>query len=66
MAEKGKVPSEKIVVGLSSVEERPSGSSIIWVIFYNHLISFRHHASMLCQPNGKSEQFLETVYPRQS
>ena len=66
MSEKGKIPSENIiVVGLSCVEERPSGSSIIWVIFYSHLNSFQNHASMSCQPNGKSEQFLETVSPRQ-
>ena len=33
-----------IVVGLSCVEERPSGSSVICAIFYSHLISFQNHA----------------------
>ena len=51
--------------GLYCVERHSSGSFITWAISYNHLNSYQTHANMLSQQNGKSEQFLETAYPKQ-
>ena len=38
---------------------------IIAAFCYNHLSSYLPRVSMWFQRNGKSDQFLETVYPRQ-
>ena len=51
--------------GLSCVARNPSGFCITLAISYTHLSWYQTHANMRFQQNGKSEQFLETVYPRQ-
>ena len=51
--------------GLSCVARNPSGFFIILAISYIHLSWYQTHVNMWFQRNGKSEQFLETVYPRQ-
>ena len=50
--------------GLSCVARNPSGFLKVLAITYIHLSWYQPRVSMWFQRNGKSEQFLETAYPR--
>ena len=46
-------------------QENQVDLSYVWAISYSHLNSYKTQLNMSYKQNGKSEQFLETAYPRQ-
>ena len=65
VVEQGTPPSEKYRChGPSCVARNPIRIFITLATSYNHLSSHQPCVSMWFQRNGKSDQFLETVYPR--